>query len=242
MPFFMLGYPDKDSSLALIKTAIDAGADALELGIPFSDPIADGPVIESAARTALAAGVDFAVCCEMLSEIRKYSDMPIGLLVYYNLLVQQDDSVYPLLQQLGVDAVLAVDLPIEESAHHEAMLAENHIGSVQLIAPNSDEVRSKDLLSHCTAFAYVVSRYGTTGTSEVLSDTLPARLQKLHAIGNCPLVVGFGISTAEQVKSVFDSGADGAIIGSQITKWIANDSIAGAKDKIKQLISEVKSC
>lgn len=242
MPFFMLGYPTIEDSFTFIKAAIDAGVDALELGIPFSDPIADGPVIENAACTALKNGADFQACLGLLEGIRQYSDVPIGLLVYYNLLFQQGEAVYQTLQQAGVDAVLAVDLPLEESCQHERLLAEYNLGAVQLIMPNSDEKRSQQLLKHSTAFAYLVSRYGTTGAQVSLSSDLAQRIQHLQSMSDTPLVVGFGISNVEQVKSIFASGAQGAIIGSQITKWIAEKTVKDAKQHITTLINEVKSC
>lgn len=239
MPFFMLGYPSIEASFDTIKAAIDAGCHALELGIPFSDPVADGPVIEAAGRVALKQGADFKACCELLKRIREYCELPIGLLVYYNLLFQQGNTVYEALKQVGVDAVLAVDLPLEESSAHEERLKSQGIGCVQLIAPNSDAARAKKLLERSTAFAYVVSRFGTTGVSEGLSETLAPRIQQLKSLSDCPLVVGFGISNAKQVNAVFKTGANGAIIGSQITKWLRDESPAAAHEKITTLINAI---
>ncbi len=240
MPFFMLGYPTMDHSFEFIKTAIDAGCDALELGIPFSDPVADGPVIEASARYALKKGANFQACCQLLSKIHAYADIPIGLLVYYNVLFQQGEDVYQQLKTAGVDAILVVDLPLEESIHHEKQLAENHIGCVQLIAPNSNEQRTKQLLDHSTVFAYVVSRYGTTGVSQGLSATLDSRIQALKKLSNCPLIVGFGMSNADQVAAVFATGAQGVIMGSQITQIIADNNVEAAKRKIFDLIRKCK--
>ena len=240
MPFFMLGYPTMDESYELIKTAIDAGCDALELGIPFSDPMADGPVIEASGREALKNGANFQVCCQLVRKIRDYSEVPMGLLVYYNVLFQQGDAVYQELKAAGIDAVLVVDLPLEESVAHERKLKENKIGCVQLVAPNSMDARAKQLLDRSTAFAYVVSRYGTTGVSQELSATLAPRIQALKKLSNCPLVVGFGINRPDQVAAVFASGAEGAIIGSYITTLIANNDVESAKQAISDLIEKCK--
>lgn len=240
MPFFMLGYPTIEESFELIKAAIDAGCDALELGIPFSDPVADGPVIEASGHEALRNGANFKACCQLVRRIRDYSDLPLGLLVYYNVLFQQGESVYPQLKTAGIDAVLVVDLPIEESLDHEQALKAHELGCVQLIAPNSVGARAKQLLDRSTAFAYVVSRYGITGVSQALSEALMPRIQALKHLSDCPLVVGFGISRADQVKAIFNSGAQGAIIGSQVTQLIADNDLESAKEKISNLVTQCK--
>ncbi len=240
MPFFMLGYPTMDKSFELIKTAIDAGCDALELGIPFSDPVADGPVIEASGREALKNGANFQACCQLIHKIRDYSEVPMGLLVYYNVLFQQGDTVYQQLKTAGIDAIVVVDLPLEESIDHENKLKEYQIGCVHLIAPNSNNERAKQLLDRSTAFAYVVSRYGPTGVSQALAETLGSRIQVLKKLSNCPLVVGFGISHPDQVADVFNFGANGAIIASHITKFIAENGVEQAKKMIFDLIKECK--
>lgn len=225
VPFFMLGDPNPDLSLKLIKTAIDQGVDALELGIPFSDPIADGPVIQRSAERALKAGANFKVCLSLLKQIRAYTDLPIGLLMYYNLLLGQGvDQVYRDLAAVPVDGILAVDLPMEEANDHLVLLNKYGIGNISLIAPNTSLVRAEQLLRQADAFAYVVSRFGITGVSQSLPQTLPQRLTELKRIADgVPLIVGFGVSAAEQVKALRQAGADSVIIGSAITKLIEAD-------------------
>jgi tryptophan synthase alpha chain len=222
VPFFMLGDPTPEISLQLIKAAIDEGVDALELGFPFSDPIADGPVIQRSAERALKAGADFSTCVELLHKIRKLTDLPIGLLLYYNLLLRQGiDTTHSKLAQAGVDGILAVDLPLEEAAEHELSLARHGIGNISLIAPNTDTKRAKCLLDHASAFAYVVSSYGITGVRKSLPEDLPMRLNMLKQLKpEVPLVVGFGISEASQIAMLREAGADAVIVGSAITKCI----------------------
>ena len=146
--------------------------------------------------------------------------------------------MYATLKKIGVDAVLVVDLPLEESSAHEEMLKQHAIGCVQLIAPNSDDARAKQLLARSTAFAYVISRFGTTGVSEKLSVALAPRINQLKTLSDCPLVVGFGVSNADQIKTIFEVGANGAIVGSQITKWMRDEDQATAKKYIEKFGSK----
>jgi len=241
VPFFMLGDPNAEDSFELIKAAIDAGADALELGLPFSDPIADGPVIQASAERAIAQGVDIDVCMDIIKKIREYSNVPIGLLIYYNLLFHQaGEDAYIAMKAAGVDGVLVVDLPIEESEAHEALLKRHDIGCIQLIALNTPEARAKEILSRVTAFAYVVSRFGTTGVRDTFEEGVYDRLNELKQWSDCALVVGFGVNKAEHVESIFNAGAQGAIIGSAITKLIAEncDTLPAAKTAVTALVAD----
>ena len=242
IPFFVLGDPSLAMSLEYIKAAIDAGADALEIGIPFSDPIADGPVIQASAKRALDAGADLTACCELLTAIRAYSDCPIGLLMYYNPLFTQGEKLYKQLAAAGAHAILAVDLPLEEAAEHEALLAKHDLGCVHLIAPNTPKERAEKLLAHSSAYAYVVSRYGVTGVHSQMQQNLPERLSSLKELSDTPLAVGFGISDAKGVEQVIEAGADAAIIGSAITKIINNhlSNPSNATAEIKTLVAQCK--
>ena len=243
MPFFMLGDPDFENSFSCIKAAIDAGADALELGIPFSDPIADGPVIQAASDRALDNNMNIKRVLKLIEKIRIYHpNIPMGVLVYFNLIFKNGfDYIHNKLKQAGIDAVLAVDLPLEENAEHNKSLAKYNLGAIQLIAPNTPDDRAKLLLNQSTAFTYVVSHFGTTGVRKEIGQESIARVKHLASLSNDtkPLVVGFGISNAAQVKQYHDAGAHGAIIGSAIVKIIANNlsNIQQAEAEIKKLVS-----
>jgi tryptophan synthase alpha chain len=182
---------------------------------------------------------------DLLKQIRAYNaHIPIGLLLYYNLLHRQGVSqVHARLNDAGIDAILAVDLPLEESASHEASLKQHGLGNISLIAPNTDETRAKLLLEHTTAFAYVVSSFGTTGVRTTLPEALPKRLQALKALGkSVPLVVGFGIAEAKQVNELRGAGADAVIIGSAITRLI-EDNLASPKQAVtalQQFLTQLK--
>jgi tryptophan synthase alpha chain len=221
LPFFTLGDPNYADSLAIIKAAIDAGADALELGFAFSDPIADGPTNQRSMLRALGAGMNFKRNLGLLAEIRAYAPhLPIGLLLYYNLLHRRGEGAYRDLAEAGVDAVVVADLPIEESQGHGQALAKHGLGAIQMIAPNTDDSRAQSLFAASDAFTYVLSGYGTTGVKAEIDPRTLARVQQLRTLSAKPMVVGFGISQAAHVKAVWGAGANGAIVGSKFTQII----------------------
>ncbi len=243
IPFFTIGDPNYEASLALIKSVIEAGADALELGFAFSDPIADGPTNQRSMERALQSGMSFERSIAFLKEIRQISnDIPIGLLIYYNLLFKQGESAYQALREAGVDAIVSADLPLEEAQMHLALLKKYHIGSVQMIAPNTNDKRIALLSSHTTAFNYVLSGFGTTGArSEVAPETIK-RIQHVRALIDEPMVVGFGISKPEHVRTVWEAGANGAIVGSFFTSIIEKNlnNLHHAQSEIASFIQQVK--
>ncbi len=215
IPYFMLGFPTVEKSIELIKTAIDCGADALELGMPFSDPIADGPTICRASQTALENGMTFQKGLEIIKKIKQYKPIPIGLMTYYNLIYRAGSQVANDITQAGVDALLCVDILPED---FPAEL--DHLGKIFLIAPNTSEDRIKMIDKKVTAFNYVVARFGTTGARDNISPETLSRLNYLKTITTKPLVVGFGVSTPEHVKQLHAAGSNGVIIASQIINLI----------------------
>ncbi|WHN65784.1 tryptophan synthase subunit alpha [Cysteiniphilum sp. QT6929] len=243
MPFFTLGDPSFDESLHIISTAIDSGVEAIELGFPFSDPIADGPTNQRSMERALKSGMTFDRCIEMLSIIRqKYPDIAIGLLIYYNLLFKQGESAYQKLSQVGIDGVVCADLPLEESKEHEALLKKYHIGAVQMVAPNSSDERVKQLASRSSAFNYVLSGFGTTGAKSEIAPQTIARIKHVRALIDQPMVVGFGISKPEHVHAVWQAGGNAAIVGSYFTSLIEQhlSDTNVAADQIRQFIKVLK--
>lgn len=215
VPFFTLGDPSYEDSLLMIKAAIDAGADALELGFPFSDPVADGPTNQRAMARGLKASMTVDRCFSLLREIRAYNqEIPIGLLIYYNLLFRRGDQVYQELADCGVDGVISADLPYEEAIIHKQKLEASGVGCIQLVAPNTPLERAKLLFEQSSAFTYVLSGYGTTGAKEALADETINRVKALRNLTEKPMIVGFGISKPEHVKAICQAGADAAIVGS----------------------------
>ncbi len=241
IPFWMLGDPDPDRSFLIITALLDGGADALELGIPFSDPIADGPTIQRSAQRALAAGATVDRALELLERLRLHTDVPIGLLVYFNLIYQRGlDAFCRQMRDVGVDAVLAADLPIEESEGLEQSLRTHDLGCVHLVAPNTPPSRALHLIERSTAFAYVLSTFGTTGARAQLDPSTERKIRQLRACTDQPLVVGFGISRPDQAEALYQAGADGVIVGSalvQVAEQYFNDPSALLKN-IKKFVRE----
>ncbi|HEU5218923.1 MAG TPA: tryptophan synthase subunit alpha, partial [Gemmatimonadales bacterium] len=223
IPFAMLGDPDPPRSQALVRALAAAGADALELGLPFSDPVADGPVIQAAASRALAAGVRRADCWNIVRTVRnEFPELPIGLLVYANLVCHRDaGEFYREAAAAGVDSVLVADLPVFESGPVAAAARAAGIAPVFIAPPNAVHARLASIAAAGEAYTYVTSREGVTGTDDRLRlgrSGLIARLKELHAP---PPVLGFGIATPEHVRAALAMGAAAAISGSAVVRLAA---------------------
>ena len=244
IPFFMLGDPNLEASFALIKVAIDAGADALELGIPFSDPLADGPIIQRAAERALQH-TKYKEVLQLLAKIRAYTDIPIGVLTYCNPLWHRGMAhAVAEISAAGVDAILIADLSWENAEEYKMIFAMHHLGQIFLLAPNTDAARANLIHQSSTGFTYVVNVMGTTGLREGVPPFTLARLKQLKSLAaEAPLVVGFGIQNAEQVRALWDAGADGVIIGSKFIQIIEKylDEPMAAAVEIKALIKSCKA-
>jgi tryptophan synthase alpha chain len=243
IPFFVIGDPDFDTSLAIVKTAIDAGADILELGIPFSDPIADGPTIQKADIRARNSGMSVAKAREFVRKVKDYKDIPIGLLMYYNLIYQYGTKkFFSDFHKAGVNSVLVADLSIDDADEIIGPAASAGLDTVFMVTPNTDTERMKRIASKTTGFIYAVSLFGVTGSRETVSDMVEGLVRKLKKITAVPICVGFGISKPEHAAAVAAAGADGVIIGSAIVQLIEEN--LGHKKKclsaISTFISEVR--
>ena len=244
IPFFVLGDPDFDTSLAVIKASIDAGADILELGIPFSDPIADGPTIQKADIRALKSGMNVARALELIRQVKQYKDIPIGLLMYYNLVYQYGvEKFFNDFHEAGVNSVLIADLSIDDADEISGPAASAGLDTVFMATPVTDPERMKLVASKTTGFIYTVSVLGVTGSREKLSDTVEGLVGKLKELTDVPVCVGFGISTPEHAAAVAKAGADGIIIGSKIVGLIEKNLGDTGKivAEVSVFLSEVKS-
>jgi len=244
IPFFVIGDPDFNTSLEIVKAAIDAGADILELGIPFSDPIADGPTIQKADIRALSAGMNVQKALEFTEKVKDYKDIPIGLLMYYNLVYQYGtEKFFSDFYKAGVNSVLVADLSIDDADEITAAAESVGLDTVFMVTPNTDTERMKLIASRTTGFIYTVSLLGVTGSREKLSDTVEELVGKLKKLTSVPVCVGFGISKPEHAASVASAGADGVIIGSKIVGLIENN--LGNREKmlteISSFLSNVKT-
>lgn len=222
IPFTLLGWPTATLSKEIVQTMIQAGATALELGIPFSDPVADGPVIQTAAQEALAQGFQVDDAMALLQEIRLMDEqIPIGLLVYYNVILARGaDRFFSDLSNAGVDGILIPDLP-PESAGEVFPVAQRHgIELIFIASPLTSAERLGLMTQYADGFLYIVSRLGITGVEERYDDTLETLLKNLKSQTSLPLCVGFGISKPEHAQQMFSLGADGVIVGSHILQRI----------------------
>ena len=231
IPFFVLGDPDLDTSLEVIKASIDAGADILELGIAFSDPIADGPTIQKADIRAIMGGMSVAKTRDLIRKVKQYKDIPIGLLMYYNLVYQYGiEKFFHDFHEAGVNSVLIADLSIDDADEITGPAVSAGLDTVFMVTPVTEPDRMKLIASKTTGFIYTVSVLGVTGSREKLSDMVEGLVGKLKELTDVPVCVGFGISTPEHAVAVAKAGADGVIIGSKIVGLIEKN--LGNRDKI----------
>ena len=244
IPFFVIGDPDFDTSFEIVKTAIDAGADILELGVAFSDPIADGPTIQKADIRARSAGMNVKKAMEFIKKVKAYKDIPIGLLMYYNLIYQYGaEKFFADFHEAGVNSVLVADLSIDDADEIIEPAASAGLDTVFMVTPNTETERMKLIASKTTGFIYTVSLLGVTGSREKLSEQVEELIAKLKKLTGVPVCVGFGISKPEHASKVAAAGADGVIIGSKIVKIIEEnlDNKEKTLAEISTFIKEVKS-
>lgn len=248
IPFVTIGDPNAEQSFQVIKALIDAGADALELGIPFSDPSADGITIQMAALRALDSGINTDICIDILAKVREYApNIPIGLLLYGNLIFARGiDNFYRDMAQAGVDSVLIADLPIRESLPFREAALKYCVAPIFIAPPNASENTLRQVSSYSRGYTYVLSRAGVTGVDvveEPSTEASPAEglISKLTQYHAAPPVIGFGISTPQQVKDALAAGASGAISGSAVVKIIEKNladnekMLAELSDFIRQM-------
>lgn len=222
IPFLVLGDPDKARSREMLRAAIAGGADALELGFPFSDPPADGPVIQAADARALASGMRVDDCFDLLRDVRVEHDHPIGLLVYYNLVLQRGvERFYRECAEAGVNSVLVADVPLEHSGEIIPAAKAAGIEPVCIVSELSSDERIAQVAEVAEGYLYLVSYVGTTGRTEgVLAEKTRVLIERVRRATDLPLFVGFGISTPEDARAVREAGANGVIVGSRIVREV----------------------
>ncbi len=238
-----------DPSLSLTKKIVGAldegGADMIELGLPFSDPIADGPTIQAASERALKAGMNPDLYFNMIRDIREHIKAPLICLTYYNLVLHRGigrfmkDCV-----ESGINGIIIPDLPIEEAKQTLSEANKNDVDFIPLIAPTSTEYRIKNISSVAHGFIYLVSLLGVTGAREELSLTVKDMIGKVQVATNSevPIAVGFGLSSPQHVREAIRAGADGAIVGSAIVNIIAKNKDEEGKmlHEIREFVAQLK--
>jgi tryptophan synthase alpha chain len=250
MPFLVAGDPSIEQFKQLART-IEPYADILEIGIPFSDPIADGPTVQEANVRAFEAGINTDVGLDAIKDIREFTDKPIVILTYYNILIQGEETIegsiektFRRLKECGVDGVVIGDLPIEEAGLVLDACEKYDIHFIFLIAPTTTEDRLEKILKKARGFIYLISVLGVTGAREKVAEVTEETIEEVKGKikKDLPVLVGFGISKPAHVRTIIGAGADGIIIGSAIIKKIESnlDDFKKMKTEIENYVRSIK--
>ena len=240
------GDPDPKAFLANSTALIEGGADIVEVGIPFSDPIADGPVIQASSMRALSQGATPKGILGLIRELSSQFPVPFVVLSYYNpILAMGLDRFLTKARESGVDGIVVPDLPVEESDEFRSLALKHNIDNICLAAPNTSKLRLRTILDRSKGFLYLVSLYGVTGPRDTLSPQALEAVSSVKSLakGKIPISAGFGISRPEHVSAIIKSGADGAIVGSAlvniVSRYIENPDEAA--DYLRDAITKLKA-
>jgi tryptophan synthase alpha chain len=243
IPFTVAGDPDFETSIEIVRQYVDNGADALEIGFPFSDPVADGPSVQAADIRSLNSGMTTEKCFEFISRIREFTSIPIGILVYYNLIYRKGlEEFYSKARNAGITGILAADLPPEEAGDAVKMASKYDLDQIFMVAQTTTNERIAEIVEMCTGFLYVVAVMGVTGARSDIKKSTVDLIKRVKNHTDLPIAVGFGISKPEHVKDVIQSGSDGAIVASAIINIITQnlDDMDIGKHKIGIFCKELK--
>lgn len=242
IPFVTAGDPNLEVTEAIVLAIAEAGADAIELGVPFSDPIAEGPTIQRASERALASGTSLRRVLELVSRLRPRLDTPLVLMGYANNLLSMGEVGFAeAASSVGVDGVIAVDLPPEEGPEYFAALRKAEVDPILLAAPTTSRDRLAMLAKETRGFLYFVSLTGVTGARQSVSNTLEEELAAVREVSDVPICVGFGVSTPEQAARVA-AFADGVVVGSALVDRIARaPSAEAAVDAAARFVGELRA-
>jgi len=241
IPFLTAGDPDIATTADLIRTLADNGADLIELGVPFSDPMADGPTIQAASERALAAGATVEKVLQLVADVRTDCQVPLVLMGYYNPIFRYGAERFARdAAAAGVDGLLLVDLPPEEAGEITAVLKTAGIAMITLLAPTTPPERMRKLAAAAEGYLYYVSMTGVTGTQKITPEDIRVAVENLQGMTEIPVGVGFGITTADDAKAVGEF-ADGVVVGSALVKIIAeNTGSDSLMPQVGQFIAELK--
>ena len=244
--FTTAGDPFPEATPRVVRALIRGGVDVIELGIPFSDPIADGPIIQASSLRALNAGTTPTKVFEIVRAIRDETDLPIVLLTYYNPVFHMGQECFAeAASKAGVDGLVIPDLPVEEAKDYIRTMRHHGLDTIFLAAPSTSMHRLENILRATSGFLYLVSLYGVTGARERLGESTTELVRRFasRTAGRVPLAVGFGISRREHVESLVKTGADGVIVGSAFIRAMHQhqDDFAEALRQMEALASELKA-
>ena len=243
---YLMGYdPDPEAFMANASSLIEGGADILEVGIPFSDPVADGPVIQAAGTRALSAGATPRKILDTIGQLSAKFAIPFVILTYYNpILATGIERFMTNAVKNGVNGIVVPDMPMEESWNFGDLALKHNIDSIYLAAPNTSERRLQTIVEKSKGFVYLVSLYGVTGPRDTLSPQALETVNrvKLFTEGKIPISAGFGVSQPDHVSSLLRAGADGVIVGSALVRTVAQhlDDPSEAQNHLKKSISALK--
>lgn len=244
--YVVAGYPDIDTTERIVNTLVSAGADIIEIGIPYSDPIADGPIIQEASYNALVRGITPEKCLNLAHRIRKrFPDLPILVMTYSNILLKKGFKKFMIRsKRLGIDGFILPDMTVEESDCYIKHASRLGLVTIFLVSPNTSAQRMNNIINRSSGFVYVVSVYGITGTRTSFEGyTLYAIKQTKRIVeSRLPVVVGFGITKPSHVRSMLKAGADAVIIGSAIVKKVKSNRSNHKKmlERLHSYVTEMK--
>ena len=239
--YLCAGDPNFETSVEACRAIINSGIDVLEIGVPFSDPLADGLTNQLAAQRALESGSCYDHVLDLVRTVRSFSEIPLILYTYYNLVYSQGSDDYAAgVKAAGIDGILTLDLPPEEASEHLKACAKHGLQTVFIVAPTTPASRLKIICAATTGFVYYVSREGVTGEQASMSEGIAGQVSQIKEFTDLPVVVGFGISNADHVRAV-SQVADGVVVGSAIVNCIAHnlDEPEAIADSIRSKISEL---
>ena len=235
IPFVVAGYPNLETTKKILKCLDENNAACIELGLPFSDPLADGPIIQQAAKHALDNGVNTDKVFELLNNLKDSIKAPIIIFTYYNLILNYGiENFVKTAKDANVAGFIVPDLPIEESNDFSHFCKEHMLDHILLIAPTSKEERINELAKKSAGFIYLVSSTGVTGVRDSFSGMLSDIAAKIKSTTDTPIAVGFGVSKPQHIKELNSLGINGAIVGSALIK-IIHDNIANEQEILNQL-------
>ena len=234
------GHPSPEQGLEVLLRLADAGADVLELGVPFSDPLADGPTIQRSSFAAIEHGVDLAWALDLLARFRAERATPVVVFSYLNPILDYGiDRFLADAPAAGAQGVLLTDLPAGADPELERRIAESPLDLIRLVAPTTSDARVREIAAAATGFLYYVSRTGVTGAQAELAGGLAGEVERLKAATDLPIAVGFGVSTPEQAREVSRS-ADGVVVGSAVVDLLEREGIGAAEDLVRRLASALR--
>ncbi|MGQ0606482.1 MAG: tryptophan synthase subunit alpha [Candidatus Nitrosotenuis sp.] len=242
--YIMVGYPTHKNTISAVRGSIQGGADIIELGFPFSDPLADGPVIQHASTISLERGTKMAQFLNLVRQIRKESQIPLVLMTYTNILYHKGyDKFFQMAKKAGLDGIITPDMTVEESKEYLAAAKKHKLDTIFLVSPNTSKSRLAEIVKQTTGFLYLVSVFGTTGVqTKIQKYTIDAlKNTKKIAKRKIPVGIGFGISTPQDIKEYTKHGADAAIVGSALIKIIENTPSVRIQKTVATFVRQLKS-